>query len=105
MQALIVRTVCAFGVRKAARTPARSKLHRKQLHLGCVRSGRDGRFLSWGVTDAAELCSGTCFHSGRQCDRLVGVQEIRWRSARSKGGWDESNLDAEGELHRGCQSI
>jgi len=41
----------------------------------------------------------------RQRDRLAAVQKIQWRSARTKGGWDEKNLDADGELPRGRQSF
>ena len=45
-------------------------------------------------------CGGTMvrhyFHRGRQRDRLAAVQKIQWRSARTKGGWDEKNLDADG---------
>src|SRR5262245_24672837 len=43
------------------------------------------------------------FRGGHQCDRLAAAQKIQWRSARSKGGWDEKDLDADGKLPRGRQ--
>ena len=93
MQAVIVRTVCAFGARKAARSPAASKIYRKQLHMGCVGRGRDDRFGFWVKSGNLSLWPMLC-----------------WRaSATNRRRPAESIADACTGLgtrsHRGCRCV